>query len=91
MEDHTVKEWGLSVNLSSPWQQWEISHVEDGEQGAKLGIKVGWKLKAVDDKLINEKNYLDIKKQLGSGAKSTIAFLQPVTVHYFFTFCNHQV
>ena len=72
------------MNLADPWRQWEITQVEHDGQCEKLGIKVGWKFKSVDDKLISEENHYDVKKQLGRGAKSKIKFLVPVTVHYIF-------
>ena len=79
----------MGVNLSQPWQTWEITHVDDGGQGAQLGIKHGWKVKNVDGKQINAENYSDIKKQLASGAKSKIKFLLPVILHH--TFQSHNI
>ena len=84
MNDHNIAEWGLAVNVDDRWQSWEITHIEDGKQGAQLGIKVGSKLKSVNNQLINDKNYMDIKDRLYRGAKSKVTFALPVTVYYNF-------
>lgn len=78
LQDHVIDEWDMGLNLSGPWNEWEITFVGDGGQGDRLGIKKGWKIKYVDYKRINQENYLYIKEQLLHGAKSHIGFLLPV-------------
>merc|ERR1712105_208413 len=71
-KSHSVEEWGLSINFSAPWNEWELTSVDSGKQAGKLGLRVQDKLIAIDDVDIAENTLNDVKQKLTQGVACRI-------------------
>ena len=69
--EETDGSWGLKFNLEDPVNQWRVLKVHSNYQGAKRGVKVGWRLYRWNETVVTEKDRESIAIELDEMREGT--------------------
>lgn len=74
LEGHEEEPWGAYVNFDAHFCEWKIQRIERKQQAHRLGVQVGWRIRKVDDMLLNKENSTEIQRILSHGEGCIIVF-----------------
>lgn len=70
----SIDKWGASINFDDDWSQWKVQTVDQGKQLARKGVDSGFRIRAVDGKLLNEETQWTVRVFLTEGLGCEIEF-----------------
>lgn len=68
------KPWGFGINYEVHWTLWHLIFIEADTQAEELNLKIGDRIIAVDDTIIDQGNVSIIKKKFFRGAPCKLTF-----------------
>lgn len=84
MDPHDIDPWGVTANLSAPYDQWKISGVTEGHQAKYKNVPVGWKIIAWRGERITSANSYRVAQELRQGLPGLVTLENPVPNDYGF-------
>lgn len=70
----SIDKWGASINFDDDWSQWKVQTVDQGLQLARKGVDSGFRIRAVDGKLLNAETQWTVRVFLTEGLGCEIEF-----------------
>lgn len=70
----SIDNWGASVNFDDDWSQWKVQTVDQDKQLARKGVDVGFRIRGVDGKILNQETQWTLRVFLETGLGCEIEF-----------------
>ena len=80
-------DWGSLISSNDHWNNWRIIYVVEGGQMYRLGMRVGWKIIAVNDEKLNASNVHELQQIIEQDSmEEAITLTFDVIAFFFFCF-----
>jgi hypothetical protein len=91
-DDDEDDPWGMTINFSSHWSEWEVTSIARMKQAYKNGVKKTWRIRKVNDFELDSSTASQVKEILLKQLECTIFFETVIIIiNCFLFFFLHKV